>query len=159
SVQERTADLVQFLTAGEYTLTVTDRSGVAGSFRLQTNFLPSSLPGERIFNDLHVGSVAVADVDGDGRPGPLPPGGLFHSTFGGAGALKAGGGAFRPAPDLFPGRSVPALAVADVDGDGRPDLLAADPNGGVGVALNSGGGAFRPAPDLFPGRPVSALAV
>ena len=52
-----------------------------------------------------------------------------------------------------------ALAAADIDGDGRPDLVSARvswpavPAFPVEVFLNLGGGVMRAAPDLFDGAP------
>jgi endoglucanase len=52
-----------------------------------------------------------------------------------------------------------ALAVADIDGDGRPDLVSARvtwpqvPEYPVEVFLNMGGGVMRAAPDIFDGAP------
>jgi hypothetical protein len=64
-------------------------------------------------------------------------------------------GSFRPVPDVLEGRDLPsfaapttipisqpvALVTADVNGDGKPDLIAAISNG-VAVMLGQGGGRF-----------------
>jgi len=74
--------------------------------------------------------VKVADLNGDGRPDLV----VATQMNGGIGANAAwvvpglGGRAFGPAQLAFQagglGISPPLLAVGDVNGDGRPDLLA-----------------------------------
>src|SRR4029453_16670374 len=106
-------------------------------------------------------AVAIADVNGDGRPdvavancasrgshgcwaGPSEPGGLF---------LGNGDGHFQPAM-VFDSGGIGgfSIVVADVDGDGQPDLLVANAcnsstscaQGTVGVLLGHGDGSFQP---------------
>src|SRR5262245_17353290 len=71
-----------------------------------------------------------------------------------AALLMAGGSDAR---DLYPGRGFPTsdlpvrLAVADLDGDGLPDLVTGDANGDdVSVVRGNGDGTFQP-PVSFPG--------
>ena len=86
-------------------------------------------------------SVAVADFDGDGRLDLM-----FNDTFKGGQIcllLGNGDGTFQPATSI----SVPALvnwvAAADVNHDGKPDLILAT-NADVSVLPGNGGGAFGP---------------
>ena len=85
-------------------------------------------------------SVAVADVDGDGRPdvvtAPGPGGGPVVKVFSGAdGSLLASFFAFEPS---F--RTGVNVAAADLDGDGKAEVIAgAGDGGGPAVAVYHGG--------------------
>src|SRR5437879_1142286 len=69
-------------------------------------------------------SVAVADVNGDGRP-DLVVANFSSNTL--AVLLGNGDGTFQPAITYGSGGVHPSsVAVADVNGDGRPDLLVAN---------------------------------
>ena len=104
--------------------------------------------------------VALTDLNGDGKPdialancGPLAGGGC--GSPGSVGILLAGdGGIFLPAVQ-FPsgGSGAMAVAIADVNDDGKPDVLVSNcgpvtvgcANGSVGVLLGNGTGVFQPA--------------
>jgi hypothetical protein len=101
-------------------------------------------------------SVAVADVNGDGKPDLVVAnlcGTSSDCTTGNVGVLLGkGDGTFRAAVIYDPGGARPvSIAVADVNGDGKPDLLVADWNAAyyntsaVGVLLGNGDGTFQPA--------------
>jgi len=105
-------------------------------------------------------SVAVADVNGDGKPDLIVPnicvssGSCSNGTV--AVLLGNGDGTFRTAVSYSSGGYYPSsVAVADVNGDGKPDLLVANqcasscggssPGvGSVGVLLGNGDGTFQP---------------
>jgi hypothetical protein len=108
--------------------------------------------------------VAVADVNGDGKPDIVVTNkcpayssdcltGRVASTVGVL--LGNGDGTFQPAVTYnLGGYEAVSVTVADVNGDGRPDLLAASScapvngactNGGLSVLLGNGDGTFQPA--------------
>jgi Bacterial Ig-like domain (group 3)/FG-GAP-like repeat len=94
-------------------------------------------------------SVAVADVNGDGKPDLLVantgPGGTVSGTV--SVLLGNGDGTFQAAVSYGSGGSFTySLAVGDVNGDGKPDLVVANAHSNtVGVLLGHGDGTFAPA--------------
>ena len=100
-------------------------------------------------------SVAVADVNGDGKP-DLVVANVFgiSAETGGIGVLLGNGnGTFRPAMSLDSGAvNAVSVKIADVNRDGIPDLVVANEcnltdctSGVVSVLLGNGNGTFRPA--------------
>jgi hypothetical protein len=92
-------------------------------------------------------SVAIADVNGDGHPdlvvadnGSIGGGSSYVSVL-----LGDGDGTFQPAVTYAAGGlGAVSLAVADVNGDGRPDLVVAILwSSSVVVLLGNGDGTFR----------------
>jgi hypothetical protein len=111
----------------------------------------------------NLGSLAIADVNGDGKPDLLVANGNCPSTPacgpGVVGVLLGNGdGTFQPAVSYGSGAfDANSLAVADVNGDGKPDLVVANLCGStgsscpysevgvVGVLLGNGDGTFQTA--------------
>jgi len=95
-------------------------------------------PGTRVF---------AADLNGDGRPDlilPAASGNAFAVRFNqgrgvfAAAVLYTTGVAFADAASTAPDR----IALADVDGDGHPDVLFTDENGIVRIAYGRADGSF-----------------
>jgi len=121
-------------------------------------------------------SVAVADVNGDGHPDLVTANGGYYisSLYGYRGRtvsvlLGNGKGSFTPDPYRSPGLPAGTFAVgsdpdsvalADVNGDGRLDIVTANYNDNtVSVLLGDGQGNFAPDPHSSPGLPPGAFAV
>jgi len=90
-------------------------------------------------------SVAVADVNGDGKPDLLVAN--LGLDTGEVGVLLGNGdGTFQPAVSYSWSGRADSLAVADVNGDGKLDLLLGDwGKATLGVMLGNGDGTFQAA--------------
>ena len=90
-------------------------------------------------------SVAVGDLNGDGKPDLAIANGDGTVTV----LLGNGAGGFAAAPGspFAAGSGASSVAVGDFNGDGKPDLAIADYNGNnVTVLLGDGTGRFTAAP-------------
>jgi len=109
-------------------------------------FSPSTWRSGGLYTD----SLAVADVNGDGKP-DLVVANRNESTVGvllgrGQGYFDAPAATYDAGTNGFP----ECVAVADVNGDGKPDIVVAsdfggsDDDGFIGVLLGNGDGTFQP---------------
>ena len=108
-------------------------------------------------------SVAVADVNGDGKPDLIVTNYFscnICSESSVAVLLGNGDGTFQAAVTYDTGGpGAWSVAVADVNGDGKPDLIVANEGGTVGVLLGNGDGTFQPAVTYPTGNSPYCVAV
>ena len=105
------------------------------------------------------GPVAVADVNGDGKP-DLLVGNIGSATSNGSlGVLLGNGDGTFQEVKTYPvgGYDVASLAVVDINKDGHPDVLVAQ-QAGVSILVGNGDGTFR-APKILPIANLKSLAV
>jgi hypothetical protein len=109
------------------------------------------------------GSVAVADFNGDGKP-DIAVGCAFPSRDGVNILLGNGNGTFKAFKKYSAGGTpaLNALIVADVNGDGHPDIVTANGafgNNSVSVLLNNGNGTLAaPLLDVADVNPIAVAA-
>ena len=117
-----------------------------GNFDNQTNFQVYGV------GDIGFG-LAVADLNGDGQPdiivGGVPggPGGGFGTETGNTMTVRfsTGKGQFGPAQVYRGDPGMFALTVADLHGNGRPDVVTANQDANTTtVYVNNGSGGFGP---------------
>ena len=81
----------------------------------------------------------MADLDADGRLDVVAAADALVSVL-----VNAGEGAFAPPVDYPITAGSTSIAIGDVDGDGRPDIVVGGDGGGsVELLLNTGGARFR----------------
>jgi hypothetical protein len=113
------------------------------------------------------GAVALGDLNGDGRP-DVAVANSFDGEIQDAGSvsvrLNRGDGRLRPRRDYRTGSGPVAVALGDLNGDGRPDLVTG--NGGTGeflntvsVLLNKGDGSFGAGHDYEVGFVPRSVAI
>jgi hypothetical protein len=143
-----------------------------GTFQPPVNYRSGGF--EESDDDVAQSSVAVGDVNGDGKLDLVVENQCAFSTSnycgnGTVGVLLGNGdGSFRPAVVYDSGGDWPySVALADLNGDGRLDIAVAncgpiDSNGCgsgmVGVLMNKGNGGFQPAV-LYPSGGVAATGI
>jgi hypothetical protein len=104
-------------------------------------------------------TIAVSDLNGDGKPDVIVAncgGNMDCGGDGSAGVLIGNGdGTFQTAVAYDSGSTgTESVAVGDVNGDGKPDLIVAnEPNSTVGVLLGNGDGTFQAATGYPSGSP------
>jgi hypothetical protein len=157
-IQSDDGSLVQHLPPGIYKVGVSARSG-AGRYQLTVAVVPTNAPFEPLSVGLLPRAVAVADVNGDGKPDLVVAQGYLNPSSGklydvGVSVLLGrGDGTFAPPQTIALAFNPYSVAVADVNGDGRPDIVVTEgtfnpttgnwDNNGVSVLLGRGDGTFR----------------
>jgi hypothetical protein len=97
-------------------------------------------------------AVTISDLNGDRKPDlvVVNDATLVSSVGSVAVLLSKGRGTFRPQVSYDPGGSSPSAAVvADVNGDGKPDVLVSNFSGWLGVLPGNGDGTFGPTVSYF----------
>jgi len=106
-------------------------------------------------------SVEIADLNGDGKP-DLVAVNVDAADLDGIGVsvlLNRGDGSFGSRRDYRVAGNLVRLAIGDVNGDGRPDLAAADnASNAVSLFLNKGHGRFQARRDYAAGDPSRDVA-
>ena len=115
----------------------------------------TALPGQtRPLDEQDPVWVAIGDLNGDGAPELMTANDDFRSeTYTVAVFINKGGGGFRGKRNYVTGRRPSWVAIGDMNGDGKPDLVTANGYANtVSVLLNRGGGGFAPRLDYQAGR-------
>ena len=102
-------------------------------------------------------SVAVGDFNGDGRA-DLVVANWWTNSNSVSVLIGNGDGTFQSRADYSTGLKPSSVAVADFDGDGRPDLAVAT-SSTVSVLLNNGKGEFPTKADYSAGTDAISVAV
>jgi hypothetical protein len=109
------------------------------------HFLPPS--SYAVGND--PASVAVADLDGDGRPDIVTANAILSTNGAGDSSVSvllqdaAQSGHYLPAVSYATGPDPLSVAIGDLNGDGKPDLAIAD-SSGISVLFQDASGKFFP---------------
>lgn len=104
------------------------------------------------------GTLALADLNGDGKLDIVAPN--YNSGIGTTVQVLIGNGSggFAAPVNYTTGTGPNAVAVADVNGDSRPDIVVSNSGGTVSVLLGDGTGAFAAKTDFTTGS-VADLAL
>ena len=87
-------------------------------------------------------SIAVADLNGDGKPDIVAANTMLSATGAGSNSVSvllqdsSHPGQFLPAASYTSSNIINSVAIGDLNGDGRPDLAIAD-SAGISVLLNN----------------------
>ena len=122
-----------------------------------------AIPAPGYLQPIYAASIAVGDLNGDHKPDLIT---VTTDFFGEKATISAflgnGDGTFQPPRTLFPGQysKVQAIAIADLNCDGKPDLAFPFDNASpmVAVAMGNGDGTFA-TPAQYPVGGVQSIAV
>jgi hypothetical protein len=110
-------------------------------------------------------ALAIADVNGDGRPDLIvgnrcEGNSECFGSYGSVGVLLGNGdGTFQAPVSYVTVGGMLWMAVADLNGDGTPDLVVTGSQPSVAVLLGNGDGTFQPVTSYNAGAAAGALAV
>jgi len=109
------------------------------------------------------GGVAIGDLNGDGKPDLVfTRGSAFGKPEGVCVLLGNGDGTFGPATEYVAGFEPTSVAIGDLNGDGKPDLVVDSPEpvgGAVTVLLGNGDGSFGPGKSYGIGGGTTSVAI
>jgi hypothetical protein len=88
---------------------------------------------------------AVADLNGDGKPDIVTPNGSDLYGHNVSVLLGKGDGTFQPAVNYSIGSNASTVVVADLNSDGKLDLVVQGNNSTINTLLGNGDGTFQPA--------------
>jgi hypothetical protein len=111
---------------------------------------------------IHPFSVAIGDLNGDGKPDLVTANYREYSSAGNTVSvlLGDGNGAFGAKTDFVTGSGPTSVAIADLNGDGHPDLAAANSySNTVSVLLGDGTGALGVKTDFVGGGSPFSVAI
>jgi hypothetical protein len=105
-------------------------------------------------------SVAIGDLNGDGKPDLA----TANANYGRAGTvsvlLNRGDGSFGAKVDYATGHFPVSIAIGDLNGDGKPELVTANGDANsVSVLLNRGDGSFQAKLDYAAGLQPGSVAI
>jgi uncharacterized protein (TIGR03437 family) len=131
--------------------------GPAGSVTIylaDANFAPRGI--QSFVTGRLPSSAVLADLNGDGKPDIVVSDLEASNAVGDQGdiavLLNKGDGSFQPPVKYAAGNGPINVQVADVNGDGKPDIITADNAGNtVSVLLGNGNGTFAPAKSIAAG--------
>jgi hypothetical protein len=109
-------------------------------------------------------SVAVADLDGDGRPDIATANTILATSGAGESTVSVllqdavQPGRYVPAVSYATGPGPASVAIGDLNGDGRPDLAVAD-SSGISVLLQDAAGRFLPKTTIATGGGCTSVAI
>jgi hypothetical protein len=137
--------IVQYLLPGTYSLSVSAVVG-AGNYQLTSEVIQASAPSGPVLAGDNPGQIVAADLNADGISDLVTANGFakgFANTV--SVLLGNGNGTFGPPQTLPVGKFPGSVAVADVNGDGKPDIVAGNfLDNDVSVLLGNGDGTFQP---------------
>jgi hypothetical protein len=129
------------------------KSFSAAQHAANSSMLPLDFSNSQVYNtgSFNNYGIAVADLNGDGHPDVVVTGVTEAGSF--VGVMMGNGDGTFAAPTTYStgGTIAYSVAIADVNGDGLPDLIVANLyasytslEGNVGVLLGNGDGTFQP---------------
>jgi hypothetical protein len=156
-IQSASGSLVQHLPGGNYLVSVSTLSG-AGPYQLTLEAVRSTAALQPISVAESIGGIAVADLTGDGKPDLVTADPNYTNGTSYRGGVRVllglGDGTFAPPQTFYGGPNPTSVVVADVNGDGKPDLVVLNSPwhnsktdtyycGNVSVLLGKGDGTFE----------------
>jgi hypothetical protein len=136
-------------------------AGSLGVAALFAGAAPSFAPARSYATGLGPTSVAIGDLNGDGKPdmatanvGTDKNAGMTISVL-----LNRGKGTFQAKLDYATGANPLSVAIGDLNGDGKTDLATANFGDTVSVLLNTGDGSFQAKLDYATGDGPGSIAI